>query len=950
MIGAALLCAIAYCPGYSQQTISIPDADTFATWTVIDANNDTYTWVYNSEDAYYKQNKSSAANDWLISPAVHLEGGKTYQVSAYVKNASTFSSDKHDFTITGGAAATVAGQTSTILTVTSYQTKSYTEKSGKFVANESGDYYFGVHVTSKAYQGDFGFQKFVIQEVKTYPGAVTNGSATVAPNGEMSVSLSWTWPSKNNDGGTLSAITGAKIYRGSSSSFAMTDQSLVATLEQGFTPGAEASYVDQSMTTPGVYYYKVVPCNENGDSPSTVTAIATKWVGEDTSLATITNVVAKAVEGNEKAVSLTFDTPVGANGGYVNPANIVYKITRQAGSATAETIETEWTGTQPYVDTTIPGLNSYVYTVTPIYKGSSSVSGGKSNAIVVGGALSLPYSQTFNTTTSADLFTKFHLDPGTKDWSCTAKGLDYWGSGTANAWICTPYIEFEAGKAYEISLSAYISKSGSNKDLYIYYGSAANAESLQDNQIFHETVTNTTAAVKTATFSVPASGRYVVALRCYGTSDYNDLYIQSMDIKAIEVAPAPVSELAATPGADGALSVSLAWTNPAKTNAGGDLASLTKVEVSRGTEVVGVLENTTPGAKVEWTDNAITAPGKYSYSVVVYVGDKTSESVSASTAWVGYDVPKAPAKVSVALGDNGERIVTFDAVTEGVNGGYINAEALKYVVSRNEDVINSAVEESPYTDYEDYLPLAKYAYSVKAVNGEYAGAATTSSQIIFGMPLALPYHPDFATQSSFDLWTFKNSDASKTYSWSYNSTKKALSAGSNTVWAYTPPLTLVPGMLKVTFKAMTYSSRYTEDMDIYLCKTNNPSDADTNKLIASNHITAYSSPADVTVEMPVEDNGTYYVAFYVASPNMYVYLTDCNIEEDVQTSVSDLSVDGVKIVDGHMVVPAGATVELYNLNGVKVASDSNVSVLVPGIYVARVTMADGRQVNVKVRR
>jgi hypothetical protein len=83
---------------------------------------------------------------------------------------------------------------------------------------------------------------------------------------------------------------------------------------------------------------------------------------------------------------------------------------------------------------------------------------------------------------------------------------------------------------------------------------------------------------------------------------------------------------------------------------------------------------------------------------------------------------------------------------------------------------------------------------------------------------------------------------------------------------------------------------------------------------------------------------------------MYVYLTDCNIEEDVQTSVSELSVDGVKIVGGHMVVPAGATVKLYNLNGVKVASDSDVSVLVPGIYVARVTMADGRQVNFKVRR
>lgn len=52
-------------------TLEITDAETFARdWTVIDVNSDVSanTWAYNDGNAMYTQDKSNAADDWLIAP------------------------------------------------------------------------------------------------------------------------------------------------------------------------------------------------------------------------------------------------------------------------------------------------------------------------------------------------------------------------------------------------------------------------------------------------------------------------------------------------------------------------------------------------------------------------------------------------------------------------------------------------------------------------------------------------------------------------------------------------------------------------------------------------------------------------------------------------------------------------------------------------------------------
>lgn len=166
MIAAMFVAAAAWGQASVPCTLNIPDETGFAAWTVIDSNASTSanTWGYGNGEAVYPEDKKNAADDWLISPAVTLEAGKTYEVSYYIVQKSSYSSDKQKFKITIGNAATVAAQSTVLATNEAFTSKLYSKQTCKFTATASGTYYLGVHLYSASYNGDCGFQKFEISE------------------------------------------------------------------------------------------------------------------------------------------------------------------------------------------------------------------------------------------------------------------------------------------------------------------------------------------------------------------------------------------------------------------------------------------------------------------------------------------------------------------------------------------------------------------------------------------------------------------------------------------------------------------------------------------------------------------------------------------------------------------------------------------------------------------
>ena len=456
-------------------TLEITDAETFARdWTVIDVNSDVSanTWAYNDGNAMYAQDTRNAADDWLIAPAVTLEAGKAYKVSAYVKHdGMTFDKQKIELKI--GTAPTVEGLTTRLVYDESFQSKLFVEKSGTFSPAENGVFYVGLHCYSGSYMGDLYFQKIVIEEAPVYPAQITDLSIVAGERGAMSATLSWTWPSSDHLGGALSNLSGAKIYRG-------TD--LVATLDTA-TVGGKAGWIDSSIETAGNYKYKVVAYNTFGDSQGSATTVTSPWIGNDTPAA-VADLVASA---EDATVSLSFTPPtVGKNGGYIDTEALTYEIGRTPGGVLSES----FSGPFPYIDE-VPELGSYVYTVVAMFDGKASVSVA-SNKVVAGGAKELPYSESFDTESTLDLFTILSANGDNSTWKyeSSKKMVQYWGGSDADEWLITPKLNLVAGKNYKLLFKTGLENAASEesyKDLSVTIGRAATAEA-QSTRLFRDTI------------------------------------------------------------------------------------------------------------------------------------------------------------------------------------------------------------------------------------------------------------------------------------------------------------------------------------------------------------------------------------------------------------------------------------------------------------------------------
>ena len=120
---------------------------------------------------------------------------------------------------------------------------------------ETGTYHVAFRACSPGgtYMGHriyaFGFK----ENVPT-PAIVTDLKAAADPTDELSVNLSWTYPSLTSGGTPLDEIVKAELFRG---------DDLIKTFNYP-TPGAPWAYQDTDIAEPGVYTYKIVIYGQYG--------------------------------------------------------------------------------------------------------------------------------------------------------------------------------------------------------------------------------------------------------------------------------------------------------------------------------------------------------------------------------------------------------------------------------------------------------------------------------------------------------------------------------------------------------------------------------------------------------------------------------------------------------------------------------------------------------------
>lgn len=949
---AALTMSIA---AWAQATVpasfAITDENSFAAWTVIDNNASisSNTWGYGDAEAVYPEDKSKAADDWLISPALTLVAGTTYNIDYYIVQKSTYSFDKQKYAITVGNAATIEAQSTTLASNESFTSKMYSKQTCTFTPTESGTYYLGVHLYSASYNGNCGFQKFEVSTAPVLPKQIDDLNVTAGEQGALTATLTWTNPSTTSTGAALAELTGVKVMR---------DNIQVATVAGG--AGQAMTYIDQSLEIPGTYSYSVIAYNSDGDAPGTATQVTSSWIGKDTPKA-VSNLAASA-EGTQ--VSLTWTAPTqGAHNGYINPANLSYRITRNG-----YTIAEAWTGEQPYVDT-VEDLGRYNYSVFAAHDGVESTF-LSSTTVIAGAAFGVPYSETFETSDVLDFFTTFNND-GSRMWTYynSSKGVHYWGGTTTDAWLITPAIKMEAGKSYKVSFRTGLENGLSSthyKNLQVTVGQGTTAEA-QTTNIFDEQITSAIMETKEGYFAAPTTGNYNLGFRVHGQSSVYALFVDDILVEESQSVPAVSTQLTATavapvednPNKD--YTIAIGWTNPSVDMAGKTLQQLDSVEVMLNGAVAYTATQCTPGAAMSH-ECKVTEPGVYTIDVINYANGAPSPKSTITTAWVGHDTPAPVTEVSL-VDNGGYAAISFVAPTAGANNGYINPNALTYRIVRNpgEVEVANGYTLTTFTD-QATLDLGNYTYTVyaqlPAFDNMLESEGATSNSMVFGSALSLPYEANMTDANHMALWTIvDNNNNGKT--WEHKTDLLAYTSMSDADdYAFTPPLNMGAGKLQLTYSVKGYNYRYSDEYDVVLARSTNPNSPEAEitllESLAANALQS-SMYTTRTVEFNIATTGIYYIGFHNKSNDSWgLYINSTLVElTEPATAVTDINSDAMCYYNHatqSLVVSGMANVVVSAINGTVVAAaqgvveSMNLSHLSAGIYVASVNMGDKQHV------
>ena len=207
-------------------------------------------WEWNDYGRYpqFDFSQGLKEDNYFISPALNITEAGNYLVEATVTAYGTY-----DLCV--GTDPTDPASFSTVFFTRENVSEFEEPVSAGFDITVPGKYYVAMHV--RADEGSsmgYRLHTFKIKLNVPVPALVEDLKAVSDPNDELKVALSWTNPATDNGGARLDAITKVEIAR---------NGEVVATLTEGLTPGAAASYTDTPAEA-GSYSYTVTVYNANG--------------------------------------------------------------------------------------------------------------------------------------------------------------------------------------------------------------------------------------------------------------------------------------------------------------------------------------------------------------------------------------------------------------------------------------------------------------------------------------------------------------------------------------------------------------------------------------------------------------------------------------------------------------------------------------------------------------
>lgn len=285
-----------------------------APFTIVDANNDNTTWKWadGSNCVWYYCSEKNNANDWLITPAVLLEAGKTYQM--VVNTSCQVRSYPERMELAYGVTPKAPSMKKNILKPLDVNFNTATDvESNLFTIKETGDYYLGVHCISD--KDMYALRVFNISVVEVMVGGIPAPAQNlhVQPNtmGELEAEVSFDLPTTffNDD----------PITHETTLSYAVTRNGAEVKTGTGAT-GAHVQFMDYVDKSTRYNYSVVVSNGELASQPAEYTTnIGVDIPGKPSNL---------KHEFLYPGMRFTWDpvANVGEGGGYVDPSKCTYRV------------------------------------------------------------------------------------------------------------------------------------------------------------------------------------------------------------------------------------------------------------------------------------------------------------------------------------------------------------------------------------------------------------------------------------------------------------------------------------------------------------------------------------------------------------------------------------------------------------------------------------------------
>lgn len=584
------------------------------------------------------------------------------------------------------------------------------------------------------------------------PAAATNITATFN-GGSTAGTIAFTAPSQTVGGSALSGEMDYTVY------------SLNGAIATGKASAGESVQVSVDVIG-GQQIFVVVFSNESGNGSR---AVLNQYVGSDIPMpATDVNLTIDSTTG---VANLTWTAPTtGVNGGYIG--TLTYNVVRYPDNTTVATGLTETS----FSETLEAGeLKSYYYGVVAV-SGENTSEMATSNNAFFGDALSIPYSQSFDTQASTDLYTIIDANGDGYTWTYNSSDklmqYSYNSKNDADDWLITAPLKLEKDRIYEVSFAARSRISSYPEKIEVKYGTNNTVDGMTDVLLSEITLPGSS-TVYSGTL-IPQTDQPLY-LGFHAISDKNMYYLYLDDIQVTggyhTNAPDSVNTITITPDATGASKATVSFNAPDKNCNGTTLSEITTITVSRGGEVVKTFDNPTVGSTLSFEDNVGTN-GSVTYEILASNSYGSGRTASA-THYVGLDIPLAVESFTAT-----DRLtaveLNWDKVSStGVNGGVVDPDNVVYHVYnilvdgtsvdtiRIESVRDNTCTLDDFDTTEGEQDLVQFG--VMAENEAGQSDVAFSSAIIEGAPYSLPAYESLPGGEASYFWYIQYSGSGYSY-------------------------------------------------------------------------------------------------------------------------------------------------------------------------------------------